>query len=194
MSLEDKFDENYEEWMEHCHETRVSSITLDYLDCDAYRNIVAMGEQAMPLILEKAKSDPHSHLVDHIVPLLKEIVGDDYKIPEELYEKTKEIRTHALEWLEKEVEFTKYQEHVFYVKCGGRNAEGRSVLKQPICVKIKISRRVRSSMISSDANDCPYNCGGHGGRCKASHPDKEKVGNGITCPYSFDAPYCFEKV
>lgn len=40
-------------------------------------------------------------------------------------------------------------------------------------------------MISSIVK-CKYNTGGHGQRCKASHPDTDKVGEGIICPYSFD--------
>lgn len=36
---------------------------------------------------------------------------------------------------------------------------------------------------------CPYNTGGHGQRCKASHPEVDKVGDGVLCPYALDIPY-----
>jgi len=40
--------------------------------------------------------------------------------------------------------------------------------------------------------NCIHNTGGHGDRCKASHPDKDKFGKRIWCPYSFDFPYVLE--
>jgi hypothetical protein len=79
----------------------------------------------------------------------------------------------------------------FPIKCKGRNEEGEEVLKEPVDVKIEIYMHQGSSMISSNVT-CPYNTGGHGQRCKASHPGVDKVGEGVTCSYSFDIPYALE--
>ena len=48
--LEEKFKENLEAWREHCIQKVNSSNPNDFLDCDAYREIVAMGKDALPLI------------------------------------------------------------------------------------------------------------------------------------------------
>jgi len=77
------------------------------------------------------------------------------------------------------------------VECKGRNEAGDEVLATPVSVEVEISRRPGSNMISSNVN-CPYNTGGHGQRCRASHPKTDKVGEGVGCPYSFDIPYALE--
>ena len=79
----------------------------------------------------------------------------------------------------------------FPIKCKGRDKNGNEVLEEPIGVIVNISRTTDTS-IESDV-ECPYNTGGHGQRCKASHPEVDKVGEGVRCPYSFDIPYAFEK-
>jgi len=88
----------------------------------------------------------------------------------------------------------KYLERVFPIKCKGRDAWGREVLKKAIKVKVRISNSCTETSISADVEDCPYNTGGHGQRCKASHPHIDKIGEeGIGCPYAFDIPYALEK-
>ncbi len=52
MSLEHKFHQTVKEWREHCRNTP-SSLSHSYLDCDAYRRIVAMGAQVLPLIRDQ---------------------------------------------------------------------------------------------------------------------------------------------
>ena len=85
----------------------------------------------------------------------------------------------------------KYITQTFPIECKGRNELGDEVLDTPVNVKINIHKRPGSNTISSDV-ECPYNAGGHGQRCKASHPETYKVGEGVRCPYSFDIPYAFE--
>lgn len=87
---------------------------------------------------------------------------------------------------------SKHIEQIFPIKCRGRDASGNEVLDDPIEVKVSIHQRFGNGEdISSDV-ECPYNTGGHGQRCKASHPDADKISSGIYCPYSFDIPHAFE--
>ena len=77
------------------------------------------------------------------------------------------------------------------IECKGRNDVGEEVLNNAINVEVNIGKRPGSSTISSYV-ECEYNTGGHGQRCKASHSEKDKVGEGVVCPYSFDIPYALE--
>ena len=86
----------------------------------------------------------------------------------------------------------KYLEQIFPVRCKGRDSEGEEVLCTAVKAEVKISQGPDSDMISSSVY-CKYNTGGHGQRCKASHPKVDKVGEGVGCPYSFDIPYALEK-
>ena len=55
--LEEKFNKYAEEWKNHCENNSIHSFPWLYLDCEAYKNIVAMGEYALPLI-RKAYAEP----------------------------------------------------------------------------------------------------------------------------------------
>ncbi|HJX06177.1 MAG TPA: hypothetical protein VJ461_05690 [Candidatus Nanoarchaeia archaeon] len=81
-----------------------------------------------------------------------------------------------------------YVDVVFPIECKGRDANGKDVLKNPVKALAKIYKRPGSSELSSLV-ECQYNTGGHGHRCKASQPEADKVGEGVTCPYSFDIPH-----
>lgn len=76
------------------------------------------------------------------------------------------------------------------IQCGGRNAEGQAVLEESISVTVELNKI--GGMISVGPMDCPFNTGGHGQRCKASHPNQDKVGAGVGCPFSYDYPYASE--
>ena len=71
--------------------------------------------------------------------------------------------------------------------CHGRNAFGDRALTLP--EQAELTQRCGMETGFSASVDCPHNTGGHGQRCKASHPDVDKVGQGVGCPYSFDYPY-----
>lgn len=75
------------------------------------------------------------------------------------------------------------------IKCRGWGFNDEEVLSEPIYVDIEIRRAPFSSIVSATPRRCPYNTGGHGRRCKAAHPDQDKVGNGVICHFSFDYPY-----
>jgi len=53
MSLEDTFHQAVDAWKEHCRTNSTHSFSGPYLDCDAYRRIVLMGPQVLPLIREQ---------------------------------------------------------------------------------------------------------------------------------------------
>ncbi len=77
-------------------------------------------------------------------------------------------------------------------KCSGRGQYGEAVLKEKIAVEAVLSKRYSDDENYSCDVNCPYNTGGHGQRCRASHPREDKVGDGIICPYSFDYPFVLE--
>ena len=73
------------------------------------------------------------------------------------------------------------------IKCKGFDAFGKPAFSKPIDVVIGMHKSHGSDGISVSPK-CPYNVGGHGQRCKASHPDIDKLGEGwdILCRYSCD--------
>ena len=87
----------------------------------------------------------------------------------------------------------KYISRIFPIECRGRNEKKEEVLETSIEAKVKISKSPGSNILSSIV-ECQYNTGGHGQRCKASHPEVDKVGEGILCPYAFDIPYAFDYI
>ncbi len=90
------------------------------------------------------------------------------------------------------IELSQYQVQTYNIQCRGRDSAGKEVLQNPVDVSVKISKSPDSNDISSMV-ECPHNTGGHGQRCKASHPPGvDKVGEGVGCPYSFDVPYALE--
>jgi len=72
------------------------------------------------------------------------------------------------------------------IKCLGRRAPGIPALREPVDAVVHI--RQAGNSISLDVN-CIYNTGGHGQRCKASHPNVDKVGDGVFCAYAVDIPW-----
>ena len=50
MPLEDEFNEALSEWKQHCRKNSMHSMSQPYLDCNAYRKIVSMGKDILPLI------------------------------------------------------------------------------------------------------------------------------------------------
>jgi hypothetical protein len=86
----------------------------------------------------------------------------------------------------------KYVTQTYPIKCKGRNEAGEEVLDTAVSVEVKIFMRPESNMISSIIKKCPHNTGAHGQLCKASHPDIDRIGEGVRCPYSFDIPYALE--
>lgn len=86
---------------------------------------------------------------------------------------------------------TEYPEPRFPIECKGRDSRGKEVLDEAVKVEVRVSS-LPPGLISLDVMDCPHNTGGHGQRCKASHPETDKVGKGVICPYSVDIPYALD--
>ncbi len=86
----------------------------------------------------------------------------------------------------------KYVEQTFPIKCKGRDFDGCEVLTESVEVEVIIYKSPDCNTISSEVQ-CQYNTGGYGQRCKACHPNVDKMGEGVVCPYSFDIPYALEK-
>ncbi len=75
--MEDNFHQAVEEWREHCSRNSFHSMPQPYLDCDAYRRLVAMGPKVLPLIREEyAKPQEIGDPGMHWCYALKEIIPD----------------------------------------------------------------------------------------------------------------------
>jgi hypothetical protein len=83
-----------------------------------------------------------------------------------------------------------YLEAIFPIQCRGRDSVRKEVLTEAVQVEICVSKSAgNNTSISLSVRKCPFNTGGHGQRCKASHPAVDKVGEGIFCAYAVDIPY-----
>ena len=101
--LEEKFKENLEAWEEHCIQKVNSSNQKDSLNCDAYRNIVAMGKPALPLIREvyhEEGDDSTKIFLVYLHNAVRKIVGSDFKIPEDIRYNLNEIIKYTPKWLD----------------------------------------------------------------------------------------------
>ena len=109
MGLEDNFHQAIEEWIEHCSNPhiQVSSITEPVRDCDAYRKIVSMGYEALPLIRQVYNKDSTSNFALSIVQghglvsLVKTIVGGDFSIPNGIRGRISAMENYTKNWLDK---------------------------------------------------------------------------------------------
>jgi len=103
QNLEQQFNENIRKWKEHCNDKIHSSSVQDSLDCNAYRNIVAMGPSILPLIRKEYGTKPGD--VDEedslrwiLVNPVSEILGDDFKIPEWMMREISIIAKYTAKW------------------------------------------------------------------------------------------------
>ena len=94
MDLESRFNQAVEEWVVHCKKPEYDSSFQSLSDCDAYRSIVAMGSDALPLIrklFDKPEDDQpedkleFSRIKRHgLVRAVRDIVGPEFTIPDEI--------------------------------------------------------------------------------------------------------------
>lgn len=82
----------------------------------------------------------------------------------------------------------KYIEQVFPIQCCGRDTAQKDVFLEPVTVRVCVSQSKGNEKNISLSVECPHNTGGHGQRCKASHPGIDKVGEGVGCIYRLDIP------
>lgn len=108
MSLEDKFHQAVEEWIDHCRNPNVqlSSSYEPVKNCDAYRKIVSMGYEVLPLIRQVYDRENSDDLALSIVQghglvsVVKEIVGDDFSIPEKIRGRISAMEDYTKRWLD----------------------------------------------------------------------------------------------
>ena len=73
----------------------------------------------------------------------------------------------------------------YHMECLGMDEWGFAVLEKPVEAVVSITRRAGGNTLSAIV-ECEYNTGGHGERCKASHPDVDKTDKDVYCPYGLD--------
>ena len=104
MSTRTEFNRLFKEWKKYCSgDVRFSSNPMDYLNCDAYRGIVAMGPAVLPLIREAySKGEDINTLgFGSFSSIISQVVGDDFKIPEEIHGHRDRTRKFSMQWLDK---------------------------------------------------------------------------------------------
>lgn len=108
MSLEKDFYQAVEEWLEYCKNTRVqfSSSGEPVINCDPYRKIVSMGYEALPLIRKVYDRDSSDNfelsiVQEHgLISAVREIVGDDFSIPEQIRGHLFAMENYTVNWLD----------------------------------------------------------------------------------------------
>ena len=107
----ENFHQAVEEWIKYCQtsEVRFSSSSGSVLNCEAYKQIVSMGYETLPLIrqlYDKDSSDNEglSIVQGHgLVSIIREIVGDDFSIPTEIKGKISEMEDYSKRWLDENI-------------------------------------------------------------------------------------------
>lgn len=95
-------DVNIQYWDAHCQLRINSSNSRDYIDCEGYRNLVEMGKSALPFIynaVETGKFAGEFGWRNHLGRLLRDIVGDEFNIPEEIIGKVGRFKKYTIDWL-----------------------------------------------------------------------------------------------
>ncbi|MBI5347273.1 MAG: hypothetical protein HZB66_01540 [Candidatus Aenigmarchaeota archaeon] len=102
------FHQAVEEWIKHCRNPRVqlSSSVEPVTNCAPYRKIVSMGYEALPLIRQVYDRDSSDSFLLSIlkgyglVSVVREIVGDDFSIPEEIQGRISAMEDYTKRWLD----------------------------------------------------------------------------------------------
>lgn len=106
--LESQFDKYVDEWTLHCKkpEVRVSSSVIPLRDCDAYRKIVSMGPNVLPFVRRLYDKDNSNNFelsiiqAHGLIGIVKEIIGDDFQIPEDIRGRVSEVESYTKDWLD----------------------------------------------------------------------------------------------
>ncbi len=61
------FEKKYQEWKSYCVRPEVAEQSSDaaYINNAPFQDIVALGDQAVPYIIEKLRTDPEAHFLIH---------------------------------------------------------------------------------------------------------------------------------
>ena len=98
MNLEEKFNRLILDLERHCKNVVYSSNIEDYLNCDAYKEIVNIGEKSLLYIYREMEKRESLELV--WAPLMHSIVGEDLVIPENIRGKIKDLNSYIKRWLD----------------------------------------------------------------------------------------------
>jgi len=109
--LEEKFNSTVKKWEAHCEKTRVrfSSSPKPVRDCDAYREIVSMGNSSLPLIRKLYDKDSQNNIglsgiqAFGLISAVKDIIGDDFTIPEDIRGNIKMMEDYTKRWLDNNI-------------------------------------------------------------------------------------------
>ncbi len=118
MTIEDVFNDAFGRWVQHCEkiEVQVSSSGRTAIDCEAYREIAALGLDALPYIRKAYDSPMPRNTVEllareivtsHGLPaLVSEIAGNNFDIPQEISGNMNAIEEHTKRWLDEYLKMT----------------------------------------------------------------------------------------
>ncbi|MEK9166919.1 MAG: hypothetical protein AAB836_01315 [Patescibacteria group bacterium] len=95
MGIKEDFDSALEDWKSNAKKHRMSS-SLKSMDCDGFRQIIAIGKPALPFIRDELKT---TALIGW-GKLVKEILGDEIEFPQEIHGRADAIREHILAWMD----------------------------------------------------------------------------------------------
>ncbi|MAF99284.1 MAG: hypothetical protein CMH61_01600 [Nanoarchaeota archaeon] len=99
-----QFVELKNQWQTHCDSVSYSSNPMDYTDCDAYREIAAMGEEALPYVhwVLKDPGDEHSTFpIFGWFRLVQEITDNKLTPPEHISGMVDQVNQYTRLWLAK---------------------------------------------------------------------------------------------
>jgi len=103
--IEEVFSQAVIDWKAHCNnlEIQISSNQSKRTDCQAYRKIIGLGKDALPLVYEiLTRKDYDTYFpIFGWVSVLYEITDGRYKVPDNLSGQVLNIIDHATNWLEK---------------------------------------------------------------------------------------------
>lgn len=103
--LEEKFNQEMEKWREHCKKIMHSSFMIDRTNCQAFKELVSMGTEILPLI-RKAYDTEHSDtskpgsLRRNLAYLVGTITKKELVIPENIRGKIVEVADYTINWLD----------------------------------------------------------------------------------------------
>jgi len=100
-----------EEWIEHCKSPviQLSSLIKPVRNCDAFREIVSMGYEALPLIRKVYDRDSSDNfglsiVQEHgLVFVVSELMGDNFSIPEEIRGQISATKDYTKRWLDENI-------------------------------------------------------------------------------------------
>ncbi len=99
-NLEDIFNKDIREWKVYCEKVKFSSNPQDYIDCDAYQNLVKMGPRILPLIRDLYNKPQESLSKLRLSCLVQEIVQDSFQIPKSIQGRVQAINNYTQIWLD----------------------------------------------------------------------------------------------